>query len=206
MPREVREGDISRMKRTLPGGSERREFLLRGLSRVLGYVGEAATSRLAPDVHIRPPGALPEAAFVAACTRCGACVSACPATAITRLPEMSGLATGTPVLRPNEMACVMCADMPCAAACPTEALSVPEGGWLDVRMGVAVVDVERCLPYRDVTCGVCARVCPVGAQALSLDVAGRPTVGAACTGCGACVTACVTAPSSMSIRVAREVA
>ncbi len=193
------------MKRTLPGGSERRDFLLRGLSRMLGYAGEAVTSRFAPPLYIRPPGALPEAAFVTACTRCGECARVCPAAAISMLPERTGLATGTPVLHPEESPCLMCAEMPCAAVCPTDALSVPEEGWRGVRMAAAVIDADRCIAHRDVTCGVCARVCPVGETALALDARGRPVVGAACTGCGACVGACVTAPSSITIRVAKEV-
>ncbi|MBX9928232.1 MAG: 4Fe-4S dicluster domain-containing protein [Gemmatimonadaceae bacterium] len=60
-----------------------------------------------------------------------------------------------------------------------------------------VVDAVRCLPFRDVACGVCARVCPVGEAALRLDERGRPVIGGACTACGQCIDACVTAPSSL---------
>ena len=44
----------------------------------------------------------------------------------------------------------------------------------------------------------CAQVCPVGYDALHLDEMGRPVLGDACTGCGICIIACVTAPKSLS--------
>lgn len=65
------------------------------------------------------------------------------------------------------------------------------------------IDESRCITFRGVECGVCARVCPVGPTALTLDSAGRPAAGAACTACGACIDACVTAPSSIE-RTRRE--
>ncbi|HJR63299.1 MAG TPA: 4Fe-4S dicluster domain-containing protein [Gemmatimonadaceae bacterium] len=65
------------------------------------------------------------------------------------------------------------------------------------------IDESRCITFRGVECGVCARVCPVGPTALTLDGAGRPAAGAACTACGACIDACVTAPSSIE-RTRRE--
>ena len=35
---------------------------------------------------------------------------------------------------------------------------------------------------------------------IGLDANGRPVVGAACTGCGACINGCVTSPSSITAR------
>jgi ferredoxin-type protein NapG len=190
----------------MPSASDRREFVARGLSRLLGRAAEAVTERLTPTVYIRPPGSLPETGFLAACTRCGECGRACPAAAIIPLGAEHGLAGGTPALDPARNACLMCADMPCAAACPTEALSVPADGWASVVIGRAEIDAGRCITHRGVACGVCARVCPVGERALRLDGKGRPVLGESCTGCGACAVACVTAPSSITIRVAKEVA
>lgn len=186
--------------------SDRRAFFARGFARAVERAADLVGRRLVPDAHIRPPGALPEAGFVAACTRCGECARVCPVHAITMLPPDAGLAAGTPVLRPEITACILCVDMPCASACPTDALDPPETGWVDVRLGLAEIDMGRCIANRDVTCGVCARVCPIGERALSMDARGRPVVGDACTGCGACVTACVTQPSSIRIEPLREVA
>ncbi len=177
---------------------DRRGFLTRGLARALGQATTMLLDELAPVRHVRPPGALPEAAFVAACTRCDACVQACPVQAIQLLGPEAGMARGTPMLDLATTACVMCVDMPCAAACPTDALAVPTDGWKDVRLAAISLDETRCLPFHGVGCGVCARVCPVGETALTLDEAGRPVFGPDCTGCGSCVTACVTSPSSLA--------
>jgi ferredoxin-type protein NapG len=99
-------------------------------------------------------------------------------------------------------ACVVCADMPCAHACPTGALVPPVGGWAEVRMGALALDPERCITFHGAACGVCARVCPVGERALALDAAGRPVLRPeGCVGCGVCVTACVTSPSSLQLSV-----
>lgn len=179
-------------------GIDRRGFFTRGLRRALQEAVGALSERVAPVLHVRPPGALPEAAFVAACTRCGECASVCPVQAISMLPPEAGLAAGTPTLDLATRACIMCETMPCAVACPTPALEVPPWGWRDVRLAEVVIDQGRCITWRDVECGICARVCPVGEDALRLDERGRPVVGAACTGCGQCLSACVTAPSSLT--------
>jgi len=177
---------------------DRRGFFAQGLQRALREAVGAFSERMAPVPFVRPPGALPEPAFVAACTRCGECVSACPVHAITMLPTTAGLAAGTPTLDVASVACIMCETMPCAQACPTPALEVPAWGWRDVRMADVMVDQGRCITWRDVECGICVRVCPVGEDALKLDDRGHPVVGAACTGCGQCIAACVTTPSSLT--------
>lgn len=177
---------------------DRRGFFTQGLKRALREAVEVFGDTMAPARYVRPPGALPEPAFLGACTRCGACGDACPVQAIVRLAPSHGLAAGTPVLEVATTACIMCETMPCAAACPTPALEVPAGGWREATLARLLIDESRCITYRDVECGICVRVCPVGPDALSLDDRGRPVVGAACTGCGQCVNACVTTPSSLS--------
>jgi ferredoxin-type protein NapG len=176
----------------------RRAFFTRGFGRALERAAEAFTARVAPERFQRPPGALPEVAFVAACTRCGACATACPVQAITLLPGGHGLVSGTPVLDVAVTACVMCPDMPCATACPTDALTVPESGWREIRLARLEVDAGRCIAHRDVACGVCARACPVGDAAIMIDARGRPQLQPGCTGCGQCISACVTSPSSLA--------
>lgn len=180
------------------GPLDRRAFFSQGLTRALREIVGAVEEKVVRAQYVRPPGALPEAAFLAACTRCGACADVCPVHAITKLPPSAGLAAGTPVLDVAVTACIMCAEMPCAVSCPTPALEVPAWGWRDVQMAQVSIDESWCITYRDVECGVCARVCPVGEDALKLDDRGRPVIGAACTGCGQCLNACVTTPSSLS--------
>lgn len=97
-------------------------------------------------------------------------------------------------------ACVVCADMPCANACETGALVPPADGWAGVHLGVLELDPGRCITFQGVSCGVCARACPVGERALAMDRAGHPVIRAeGCVGCGVCVTACVTTPSSLKL-------
>lgn len=182
------------------GPLDRRSFFSQGLTRALREIVGAVEQKVVRAQYQRPPGALPEAAFLAACTRCGECSAVCPVHAITKLPPAAGLAAGTPVLDVAVTACIMCDGMPCAAACPTPALEVPPWGWRDAKVAQVEIDASRCITYRDVECGICARVCPVGEDALKMDDRGRPVIGAACTGCGQCLNACVTTPTSLVAR------
>jgi ferredoxin-type protein NapG len=182
--------------------AERREFLARTMGRLLREIAVRTEERVAPRRWFRPPGAAPEVAFVAACTRCGDCIDVCPVHAIVKAPANAGLAAGTPYIDPALQACVVCADMPCAAACATGALVVPPDLWASVHMGVLELDPERCITFQGQSCGVCARACPVGERALALDERGQPILKPeGCVGCGVCVTACVTTPSSLKLRL-----
>lgn len=148
--------------------------------------------------YLRPPGALQEIAFLAACTRCGECMPVCPVNAIVKVPAHAGLAAGTPKIEPRVQACIMCEDMPCAAACPTPALTIPEDGWTGYRMATLELDPDRCIAFRGSECGLCAPACPVGEEAIAIDEGGRPVLRPeGCVGCGMCVRACVTTPSSL---------
>ena len=178
----------------------RRDFFTRGLFQVLGRASDALGNRGGASDRIRPPGALPEAAFLAACTRCGDCMTACPVGALSPAGTDHGLANGTPLLQPDVNACAMCSDMPCARACPTSALEVPDDLWARVHFASIAIDESRCIATsRSIECGVCARVCPAGASALRIDAGGAPRIGPACTGCGTCISACVTLPSSIHL-------
>ena len=187
--------------------TDRRGFFQDTIGRLLHEVVEHAEQRVAPRRWFRPPGAAPEMAFVAACTRCGDCIDVCPVHAIIKMPANGaggggvGLAAGTPYIDPAARACIVCEDMPCAAACETGAL-VPTP-WSSVHMGVLELDPERCITFQGAECGVCARACPVGERALALDDRGHPVLKPeGCVGCGVCVTACVTLPSSLKLRLA----
>lgn len=184
---------------THPGG--RRSFLRAAMGRLVDTFTTQATRRVAPRGRfLRPPGALPELEFLTACTRCDACLEACPPGAIVHAPARAGFAARTPVIEPRSQPCTVCPDMPCAQACPTEALTVPDGGWREAKLGWVELIPERCIAFDDVTCGICARSCPVGEAALRLDDRGRPVIlQEGCVGCGACERACVTAPPSIVV-------
>ena len=178
---------------------DRRGFFSVGLRKALGKAIEAVEHKVAAGQHVRPPGALPEAAFLAACTRCGECTVRCPAHAIRPLGPETGFASGTPAIRPDLTACLMCLDMPCAASCPTDALTVPVDGWRHVKMARATIDTDICIAYEGQECGICAQVCPGGERAIYLNEFGQPVLADGCTGCGTCVIACVTSPKSITV-------
>jgi ferredoxin-type protein NapG len=181
---------------------DRREFFRETVGKLLREAVALTEQRVAPRRWFRPPGAAPEIAFLASCTRCGDCIDVCPVHAIVVAPAGAGLAAGTPIIEPALQACVVCADMPCAHACETGALEPPRDGWASVKLGTLDLDPERCITFQGTSCGVCARACPVGERALALDAAGHPVIRVeGCVGCGVCVTACVTSPSSLRLRL-----
>lgn len=160
-------------------------------------IGEAS-ARLVPRVQ-RPPGALPTVEFLMACTRCDACIDACPPGAILKLDQHAGLAAGTPFLDVNNhKPCTACPDVPCAQACPTPALQVApiEDAW----MGTAVLERDTCLAWNGTACDACVRICPIGESAIMTDDTGRVYIDArGCIGCGLCVVVCPTDPRSIVV-------
>ncbi|WP_282209082.1 4Fe-4S dicluster domain-containing protein [Parvibacter caecicola] len=169
-----------------------------------------ATQR--PGGLLRPPGALSPEGFAARCVRCGRCIEACPHRAIHAAPLSAGADASTPCIEPRQQACALCADFPCAAACPTGALVGPRS-MREVRMGTAVVNEERCLSYRAMRCEVCYRACPLIDEAISIDYRQRegdaihavftPVVHEdACAGCGLCVQRCPVDDPGPAISVA----
>lgn len=138
---------------------------------------------------LRPPGALQEEAFLAACTRCDACARVCPAFAIKVAGRADGVVPGTPFMHDLLRApCLLCPDMPCVTACTPGALRpvAPE----EVRIGRAEIAPERCLAHQGTACRACVDACPVGERGIVL-AEGRPmVVPLGCTGCGQCLAAC----------------
>ena len=135
----------------------------------------------------RPPGAVAEGQFLASCTRCGDCVTACPPHAIQWAPPEAGeQRAGTPYIDPIHQACVMCTDTPCITACAPGVLRRE----LPLTMATARIDTGTCLPWQGQPCRLCIDQCPV-AGAIEVDDMGRPTINpTACTGCGVCVQVC----------------
>ena len=185
----------------LPG--DRRAFFRQSIGQWGERLLEQTERRIAPERHARPPGALPEVAFLAACTRCGACAPVCPPRAIQYLPASAGLAAGTPWIDPASQPCIVCEDMPCVRACPTEALTMPAHGWEGYRLGRVEFFPERCVTFQGTSCRVCVDACPVGERALTQDEAGHPVLRyEGCVGCGVCARECITSPSSFRLTVA----
>lgn len=131
----------------------------------------------------RPPWALAEADFVARCTRCDACIVACPTGVLVRADG------GFPAVDFSRGECTFCGD--CVRACRPAALSRPADDaapWaLTARIG------DGCLALQGVECRVCGEACGEGA------IRFRPRLGgvalaeldaARCTGCGACFAPC----------------
>lgn len=171
----------------------------------------ARQARALPPHALRPPGALAEDRFVAACVRCGLCVRNCPYHTL-RLAELGdGVPTGTPYFVARDIPCEMCPDIPCVPACPTGALDRKLTDIDKARMGIAVlVDQEHCLNYLGLRCDVCYRVCPAIGKAITLERrhnerSGKhalfiPTVHADhCTGCGKCEKSCVLQEAAIKV-------
>ncbi len=180
----------------------------------LGLYTRSASSL--PVMALRPPGALPEADFLAACTRCGLCVQDCPYQ-ILQLAKLgsSDMATGTPFFTARDAPCEMCEDIPCIPACPTGALDHNLTDINKARMGLAVViDQEACIAFQGLRCEVCYNVCPLRKDALKLDYqpnkrSGKhamfiPVVSSdACTGCGLCERACILEEAAIKVMPVR---
>ncbi len=162
--------------------------------------GVALAAAPPPLPLLRPPGAASPVDFAARCIRCGRCLEACPYQAIHAAPLNAGREASTPFVNARAQACRLCADFPCAAACPTGALSVPAER-TDAAMGTAVVNEETCLSFQGMRCEVCYRACPLIDEAIHIDYRPRegddihavfaPQVNAeVCPGCGLCEQRC----------------
>lgn len=169
----------------------RRAFLIGGAALVAGAaLGMCVQPSVAQANVLRPPGALPEAEFMARCIKCERCISVCPTDVLRPLGIEAGLAQArTPVVSFASNLCTFCDE--CRAVCPTAAIG-PADPWNPAagRIGVARVHEDRCIAYLQTqACGVCVDACPYGA--LSFDAERRPVVDeAACNGCGECVRIC----------------
>lgn len=129
----------------------------------------------------RPPWALAEREFLAACTRCGDCVRACPRSLLAKGEG------GYPVVAFERQGCDFCGA--CDTACAPRALDrASRIAW----PWKAVVD-GRCLAARRIECRVCADACDARAIRMQPQVGSvaQPIVdAAACTGCGECKPRC----------------
>ena len=143
-------------------------------------------SRSRPIIPIlRPPGAIDEPAFLAECTRCDACLEACPHDAIIHAPVRMRNAARTPMIDPIRQPCWLCDDRPCINACEPGVLRHD----LETLMGTARITEETCLAFNGSFCSVCSEQCPV--QGAIEVTNGQPhIVERNCTGCGVCQYVC----------------
>lgn len=139
---------------------------------------------------LRPPGALDEEGFLAACLRCSLCAQACDTNCIQLFGHGEGRHAGTPHIVAEDRACDLC--LACTKVCPSGAL-VPVTDRTLVRMGVAVVDERLCVSHNGTgACGACFTVCPLRGRAITQGLRNAPTVHEDhCVGCGLCEEACI---------------
>lgn len=177
-----------------------------GLSRrgFLGGVGLgvcfAVVARVNPEYAarasrlIRPPGAIPESEFLAACVRCGLCVRSCLTHTLQPAGMQSGLLVwGTPVHVMRLAGCEQQCNV-CGKVCPTGAIrDLPLRERQHAKVGTAVISQARCVAWRrDQLCLLCDESCPYNAIVFrTVDGHKRPFVDESrCNGCGMCEHVC----------------
>ena len=168
-----------------------------------GVMDQPAPPKPAPSMQpkvslpvLRPPGALAEDKFLDTCTRCGHCVTVCPAAAI-QIDEFGLRGKGAPFIDPEMMPCVVCEGLFCMRECPSGALGyLPR--WL-IDMGVATWNPDSCVRKYDDTCTTCIEQCPIGSDAIELRDNKIHVKENGCVGCGACQYYCPTYPKSITV-------
>lgn len=209
---------------------DRRKFFKYGLSK-LSEVGVGALEHRAKQkarYWIRPPFAKHELDFLLECTRCNACIEACPSQVIFPLPISRGPeVAATPALDLLNKGCQLCSDWPCVTACEAGALTfITEPATTVTEQGepalsenepephteiiclpashecppLAEVSInpEYCIPYAGPECGACRGSCPIPDALLWRGE--KPVINKeACVGCGLCREACITEPKAINI-------
>jgi MauM/NapG family ferredoxin protein len=182
----------------------RRDMFRFGFRRLMEPLAEYLEERLniqlpVERVTLRPPGALPEKEFLDTCYRCGNCVDVCPARAIRTTSSDDLERAGTPYIDPDLAACVVCDELACMKACPSGALKLVDRPQA-IRIGLAIVNHDRCVRSTGEDCTLCIEKCPFGTEAIDLDKDGRIEVKSpGCVGCGVCQFYCPPTPKAIRI-------
>lgn len=187
----------------------RRNVIIAGLSGIAAIPllrqNPFTRADVAEPLLIRPPGALAERDFLKRCVKCGECMKVC----ITNGLQPTFLQAGfegiwSPMLVSRigycEYRCTLCGQV-----CPTGAIKrLPLEEKVKVKIGLAMIDKGRCLPYAHATpCIVCEEVCPTPKKAIWFEEGSvknregkefhlkQPRVDLTlCIGCGICETKC----------------
>lgn len=184
---------------------DRRDFFRRGFSKATEVAVKAVDERASVKAKqwIRPPYAIPEFDFLLACTRCNACIAACPHDVIFSLAARLGAdVVNTPAMDLLTKGCHLCEDWPCVNACETKALVLAEpnekGDSIIKEFALAEINTDRCLPYSGPECGACGSACLVeGALVFKND---KPIINLEyCVGCALCREACIVEDKAIGI-------
>ena len=150
------------------------------------YLVKKALSYKSP---LRPPGAVKEEEFIRRCIKCNKCGEICPYDSIKVADLSDGINMGTPIIMPRQVPCYVC--MKCPPVCPTGALDNSVTQIEQVKMGIAKIDENKCLPYLGVICKACFKNCPIFREAIILEEEIYPkVVEEKCIGCGICENVC----------------
>lgn len=170
---------------------------VRDLAAAWGEASKELGKVIAPKLRMRPPGAIPdEEVFLETCTRCHACVDACPFDIIHTLGPLADKGEGTPILKLKQDPCHWCGTMDCIHACPSGALSMPEDGRVK-PIGKVWLSQEQCLNAEDMYCDTCVMYCPSDIRAITMGDRFPVLDEAACVGCGLCVFHCQSDPKAL---------
>ena len=162
------------------------------LGRQLGIIPEASDR----EPPVLPPGAETPEQFAAACSRCYACINACP-TQVLAVRVPNGRTLGQffhPELDTDHSYCEeYCSE--CTRACPAGAIKPLTVEHKRMRkIGTARVERSACLGWAEGEfCMVCEEYCPYYAIRTDPSPSGvpRPVVEAEiCRGCGVCQANC----------------
>ena len=194
----------------------KRDFLKQALSVGAALSGGAYFAGLMKSaegspVPLRPPGSLPEDAFVSTCIRCMRCVDACPNQCLESMPSDAPAGrAGTPTMFPRKAACMLCLGeegdyLRCTEVCPSGALQLVKKTREDiaakVNIGTAEIDFDLCYSYNNWSCGACYRACPLAGQAMTIGAWERPTIHPeSCIGCGCCERSCIRYPHAVRVQ------
>ncbi len=153
---------------------------------------------------LRPPGAVAEKEFVKRCIKCNKCAQICPYGSIKMAHLDWGDKFGTPLIFPRAVPCYVC--MKCPPVCPSGALDNKLVAKEKVKMGIAFIDADKCLPFQGVICRACFERCPIYREAITLKEELYPEVHAdKCIGCGICENVCPAPEAAITIASAHVI-